>query len=409
MMPTVKTIRPKFLVERSADSNSLVQISPRVVITTEGGGVGPSLSDEYIRDLIAGMLVSGDHIQVVNDDAGNTITFSLDSLTLDDIPAGSINKVYTQTEKTKLAGVATNATANSPDATLLNRQNHTGTQSADTVTDGTTNKVYTATEKTKLSGVATGATANSTDATLLNRANHTGTQSSSTISDFTEAAQDAIAALLQGTSGVTLSYNDAANTLTITGPGASGLDAEAVRDAIGVALVGTGAISVLVNDAADTITISTTATQNDTDANLKNRQNHTGTQSADTITDGTTNKVYTATEKTKLSGIANSATANSSDATLLNRTNHTGTQLSSTISDLSTAITNGWVSNVIATGQYLTIRYNTSNNTWPDITTLPAAYVSSGLPIIWDSIASTTATAPAQARNGDYWDKYRGV
>jgi hypothetical protein len=38
------------------------------------------------------------------------------------------------------------------------------------------------------------------------------------------------------------------------------------------------------------------------------RANHTGTQSADTITDGTTNKAYTATEKTKLAGIEAGAT-----------------------------------------------------------------------------------------------------
>lgn len=49
--------------------------------------------------------------------------------------------------------------------------------------------------------------------------------------------------------------------------------------------------------------IATGATVNDTDANLKNRANHTGTQSADTITDGTTNKAYTATEKAKLASI----------------------------------------------------------------------------------------------------------
>ena len=51
----------------------------------------------------------------------------------------------------------------------------------DTVGDGTTYKRYSQTEKTKLSGIATGATANSSDATLLNRANHTGTQAISTI------------------------------------------------------------------------------------------------------------------------------------------------------------------------------------------------------------------------------------
>lgn len=43
------------------------------------------------------------------------------------------------------------------------------------------------------------------------------------------------------------------------------------------------------------------------------RANHTGTQSADTITDGTTNKAYLATEKTKLAAIAASATANPPD------------------------------------------------------------------------------------------------
>lgn len=225
----------------------------------------------------------------------------------------------------KLATVATGATANSSDATLLARANHTGTQSADTIVDGSTNKAYTATEKAKLAGVATGATANDTDANLKARANHTGTQTSSTISDLTEAVQDIVGALLSGTTGVTVNYNDAANTLTISGLGDSSATAETIRDTIGIALAGTGLISVTANDALDTITITTTATANDTDANLKNRANHTGTQSADTITDGSTNKAYSATEKTKLAGIATGATANSSDATLLNRANHTGT------------------------------------------------------------------------------------
>ena len=40
------------------------------------------------------------------------------------------------------------------------------------------------TDKTKLDGIATGATTNDTDANLLNRANHTGTQTAVTISDF---------------------------------------------------------------------------------------------------------------------------------------------------------------------------------------------------------------------------------
>lgn len=113
-------------------------------------------------------------------DAKGLVTAGTDA-TQDDIGDGTTNKQYSATEKTKLAGIAAGATANSSDATLLNRANHTGTQSADTLTDGTTNKAFLATERTKLSGIATGATANDTDANLKNRANHTGSQAESTV------------------------------------------------------------------------------------------------------------------------------------------------------------------------------------------------------------------------------------
>lgn len=57
----------------------------------------------------------------------------------------------------------------------------------DDLTDGATNKAYTGTEKTKLDGIAVGATANSSDATLLARANHTGAQAISTITGLQTA------------------------------------------------------------------------------------------------------------------------------------------------------------------------------------------------------------------------------
>ena len=122
------------------------------------------------------------------------------------------------------------------------------------------------------------------------RSTHTGTQTASTISDFTEAAQDAVAAMLQAGTAVSLTYNDQSNTLTVSAEagsgtgGGGGLDAEAVRDAIGIALIGVGSITVTPNDAADTITISTTATVNSTDAQLRDRATHTGTQAISTIT-----------------------------------------------------------------------------------------------------------------------------
>lgn len=76
---------------------------------------------------------------------------------------------------------------------------------------------YTTSEKSKLSGIAPNATANSTDATLLNRANHTGTQPASTISDFTTVA--AAAAPVQSVSGRT-----GAVTLTKTDVGLANVD-----------------------------------------------------------------------------------------------------------------------------------------------------------------------------------------
>lgn len=106
-------------------------------------------------------------------------------LDADKITAGATNSPMTTVEKSKLAGIATGATANSSDATLLARGNHTGTESADVITDGTINKAFLATERTKLTGVATGATANSSDATLLARGNHTGTESADVLTDGT--------------------------------------------------------------------------------------------------------------------------------------------------------------------------------------------------------------------------------
>lgn len=162
----------------------------------------------------------------------------------------------------------------------------TGTDAVLPAADGSNAGVMTSAQQVKLAGIATSATANDTDANLKNRANHTGTQLASTISDLTEAVQDAVAATLVAGTNVTLTYNDAANTLTIdTTGGGGGLDAEQVRDVIGTAIAGTGNITVTVNDGADTITVSTTATVNSTDAALRDRSTHTGTQLASTISD----------------------------------------------------------------------------------------------------------------------------
>ena len=59
---------------------------------------------------------------------------------------------------------------------------------------------------------------------------------------------------------------------------------------------------------------------------------------ADAVPDGTSKKLMTAAERTKLAGIATGATMNQTDTYLRSRTNHTGTQLISTVSGLQTAL-----------------------------------------------------------------------
>lgn len=70
-------------------------------------------------------------------------------------------------DKTKLNGVATGATANSSDVFLRARENHTGTQSADTLTDGSERVAMTAAERTKLAGIEANADVNPTSADIL--------------------------------------------------------------------------------------------------------------------------------------------------------------------------------------------------------------------------------------------------
>lgn len=62
-----------------------------------------------------------------------------------------------------------------------------------------------------------------------------------------------------------------------------------------------------------------------------------GPFSMDNMSEGADAKIMTAAERSKLNGIAASATANDSDANLKNRANHTGSQLLATISDAGTA------------------------------------------------------------------------
>lgn len=201
--------------------------------------------------------------------------------------AAGINDTTASTSST-YSSSKVNALLASGSTADRDRANHTGSQSADTITTSATKDTFLLTERTKLTGIATGATANSTDTFLRDRANHTGTQLSTTISDFVEGVQDVVGGvgfIVNGTN-ITATYNDAANTLTI----------------------------------------ATSATVNATDAALRDRSTHTGTQAASTITglpaaliDDTTpssSKAYSSTKTDTQISAAVSALVNSAPGTL---------------------------------------------------------------------------------------------
>jgi hypothetical protein len=171
-------------------------------------------------------------------------------------------------DKAKLNGIVPEATKNATDAHLLARGNHTGTQAISTIDglevalggkaatshphpDATTSAAgfMPAADKAKLNGIATGATANATDAQLRDRSTHTGTQVIGTVTGLQAA--------LDGKAATSHPHPDAT-------PSAAGFMPAA--------------------DKAKLNGIATGATANATDAQLRDRSTHTGTQPIGTVT-----------------------------------------------------------------------------------------------------------------------------
>jgi hypothetical protein len=119
-------------------------------LVNQSGGGGGGVTDH--GDLTG--LADDDHLQYHTDSRADARYYTKTEL---DSATGKVDKVtgkqlstedYSTAEKSKLAGIAAGATANSSDATLLNRANHTGTQAPSTIATNATNRFTTDAEKT---------------------------------------------------------------------------------------------------------------------------------------------------------------------------------------------------------------------------------------------------------------------
>lgn len=169
---------------------------------------------------------------------------------------------------------------------------------------------------------------------IANRANHTGVQAISTVTDLQtslDSKQPLSSVLTDTTASFTTSYKALLDTVdSITLPGL-----------------------ISATNIIKLNTVSVGATSNSPDSTLLNRSNHIGYQSIASITGltdalnakqnlnavltGTTASFTTAYE-TKLNNIAVGATANDTDINLKARENHTGTQAISTVVGLQDAL-----------------------------------------------------------------------
>jgi hypothetical protein len=170
--------------------------------------------------------------------------------------------------------------------------------------------------------IATKNYADTGDTAAKARANHTGTQVSATLSDLTETVQDIVGAFISAGTGLTVTYDDVANTFVINVSGGGPTDPEVVRDTIGAALVAGAGVQITVNDAGDTITIASTAV-------LPTRQVIAGTGltgGGDLSADRTLAVAYGTIAATAVQGNDARVTADQAPAVASIRTLGTGTQ-----------------------------------------------------------------------------------
>jgi hypothetical protein len=215
-----------------------------------------------------------------------------------------------------------------------------------------------AVQRTISKGVHTHAQLHNREHSITSGQDHTFPGGTSTFlrADGTFAAPSGNATSLQGrpvsavqpNSGQVMKWNGSewSPAVDLTGDGSPGGAVTSVNGQTGDVSLGSADVS------ADPVGSAAAA-----QANAVQRSNHTGTQTISTVSglqsalDGKAATVHvhdpastsvagfmSATDKTKLNGIATAATANATDAQLRDRATHTGAQAISTVTGLQTAL-----------------------------------------------------------------------
>jgi len=195
----------------------------------------------------AGVMVSANFTKLAGIEAGATLN-STDAFLLARANHTGTQTLSTISDSGTLAGLNTVGTSEIDDNAVTNAKlaNVLTATLKGRITAGTGDpEDLTTTQARTILNVEDGATANSSDATLLNRANHTGTQLAATISDFDSA--------VSGNSSVTANtakVTNATHTGEVTGSSALTVDKTVITNQTTVT-AGTGDF-VLVTDASDT-------------------------------------------------------------------------------------------------------------------------------------------------------------
>ena len=183
---------------------------------------------------------------------------------------------------------------------------------------GLSSEDYTAAEKAKLAGVAAGATANATNAQLRDRATHTGTQAIATIEGLQAALDGKEGAVAPGTAA---QYRRGDKTWR-----------DFAEDVRGSLLAGLSTVTNAAIAAGDSVLTAFGKLQAQLTAYIGAKgAAHASATAAEA-------GFLAAADKAKLDGMAAGATANATDAQLRDRATHTGTQAISTVTGLQAAL-----------------------------------------------------------------------